>query len=105
MTVQQIEQEIELRQKTYEDEIEKIATRAYNAHIVPFCQKYNLTYSAGMGTWSFRDSDKNQVGEDYYDSDVWYGARLKELKDICDLLYIDCGDNSLGEYMPDYKGK
>lgn len=102
MTVQQ---EIERLQEQYAKSVEVIALREFNARVKPFCKKYNLSFMAGNGTWCFWDKAHNQMMTEYYDVEIWRGAKLKELQDVSDLMDTDCGQSVLGEYMPDYKGE
>lgn len=104
MTAKEIEGWIDNLDQKRERELDAIGLKVRNAFVIPFCNKYRLEFSSGMGAWCFWNKKGDQVSNDYYDSDYWVGRRLEELKTVCDILYIDCGNNSLGEYITDYKG-
>jgi hypothetical protein len=105
-------------------EIISMKTSAMESHIrarivIPFCDKYDLSFTAGMGTWMFRDShgklfdlgvdrrehpDRPQDGSPEADDDRWYIEPTQEDKDIKEILdfQFDCMNCSIGSFMLDY---
>lgn len=85
-------------------ELEAIGLKVRNAFVIPFCNRHRLTFSSGMGTWCFWDKKGGQVRSNLYNGDYWVGIRLEELRTVCEILFIDCGDNSIGDYVANYGG-
>lgn len=61
MTQETLDELIENAEYQYDKEISEICSRIRSVVIKPYCDKYNLKFSAGMGIFSFEDAN----GRDY----------------------------------------
>ena len=79
-------------------EVNATAERYYRNNVLPFLHKRQWEFTAGMGTWSCRDCEGNQVAD-------WDRPDDKEWQEIVSILQTDItgeGGNDLGSLMPDY---
>lgn len=94
-----------------ENAVDRTNKRLMAEIIQPFCDRYNLNYITGMGTYFFTNHRGTQIHTDRYQnivyctphsfSSVYQKARTKAHTTFIDRL-LDV-DNTISELMDDYK--
>jgi hypothetical protein len=59
-----MQSQLDILYDRYEDILCRYINVVRNEHVIPFCIKHKLEFSAGMGTWCFFDGDKNLIDLD-----------------------------------------
>lgn len=72
--------------------VEALADRYRTSHVIPYCDRHGLRFTAGMGEWSFDDGNGN-----YCDS----SDLPKRLSDVLTTSVLN-GRQGLGSLMLDY---
>jgi len=90
-------------------DLDDLADRIGEEIVAPFCRKHNLSFLAGMGTYTLSDSEGNTL----YDADEViniYGEGNRPLyEDFCkveevlELETIDRSRNPIGIIVPEYR--
>ena len=90
-----------------ERDLDDLADRIGKEIVAPFCRKHNLSFFAGMGAYTFSDSEGNTL----YDADevINIHGKGKLYRDYCkvvevlDLETIDRSRNPIGIIVPEYR--
>ena len=66
------------------DLIDKCARKLRDKYVIPMCKKYDLSFDAGMGAFSFSDKNgdciyKNMETEEIYGNDLWDAIETLEM--------------------------
>lgn len=99
MNPSQIKNATRKLENKYIDDCNKILDYAREKYIIPFCEKHQCKFLAGMGTWMFMGGDIKHIWE-YEDSKL-----TKELSKILSMDYPLNRGNSLGSMMLNYTPK
>lgn len=97
--IKQIKDLLEKAQEYYLVRIQTIANTYFEIYVKPYCDKNKINFSNGMGSWWFSDNKVHFLYGHYDDE------KDSEIKNMVDILNIKVpgGDNTLGEFMPEYK--
>lgn len=89
-------------QEVFQKEIEKIAEEVRQEYVIPACQKYNLEFLSGNGTFAFYGTWEGlEVSVSDPEEAKIYGWKLKK---VFSILNTEVGDLFyLGNYMLDVK--
>lgn len=102
MTPAQAQKALIAAEKRYWDEVDRIGEAVRLAHVVPFCDKHKVKFTAGMGGWSFHGAA--QEGRPGYPDKAWASHDFSDLpKRLSAALLLDtAGNNDLGSLINDY---
>jgi hypothetical protein len=91
-----IKQQVAALHAAYDKDIQRICAEARTKYVIPYCDKHNLMFGAGMGSWCFHDEEGQQYGAE----NGWQEPIPKRLLAILEteLLYR----NDLGSLIEDY---
>jgi hypothetical protein len=99
-TKEQIEKELEQAWDEYENKVSKIATKAFNTHVKPFCKKRNWEFAGGMGAYWIGNK---VTGYSEYPEDRPNDKVFAKLTELLDLPIEGLSANVFGSLMPEYR--
>lgn len=77
-------------------EINSLAEQIRQKYVIPFCNKKNLRFTSGMGSFSFHKTNGDIVDVE------WHGGLPKKLNDmLCESVMF--GRQDIGSFMYDYE--
>ncbi len=94
-----IAQDIAAADRAYAQAVDAAATRLRAELIAPYCDKYNLDFVGGMGSWCFHSATGGQVGISY----CTYGMRELPQRLRAALGLETYNGQSLGSLCLDYR--
>lgn len=93
------QRKLDKAQNAYEREVFKIAAEMRARYVVPFCQKHNLHFVTGMGTWIFFSKGRKR----FCVSDVWdLDTKRIPKRVLAALTALDISGHDIGSLMQDY---
>ncbi|MBD3262036.1 MAG: hypothetical protein GF334_10300 [Candidatus Altiarchaeales archaeon] len=121
MLASTVKKRLEEAEENYLDAIQGVADELRKRMVIPFCNKHNLKFTSGMGTFSFEDDQGRLVDpspEELWDNEKGYhrhtgryflkteygGPKIPGSSGICKALNIGLNlhPTGLGAWIDDY---
>jgi ribosomal protein L37AE/L43A len=96
--MKKLNKQVERIEDRLRDEIDKLAEQYRQSHVIPFCNRRNLKFIAGMGGWAFFDTKGEVFGGFFYPDSTGLPKTLVAVLDTD--VYM--GQQCLGSLMQNY---